>query len=198
MGHWLTIAVCLVIFSTSAPAAAALPPSQLMEARLKQARQARKPTQASVKVTIVGDGVAEFRGDVKLVTDSSITLRASDEKALQINAESGSKTGPGDVLGWLVMSSQIVDVLGSIGEFRRGESSVEVLGDEFGYRYGSSPSLTVARDLAKVLRVDWQTGGNKLSARMVFDDKVAWPTTVSVLRNGRPWLRMDVVFGPQK
>lgn len=191
------LAACLVLVSLgavsawSAPVEAALPPSELMEARLEQARRARAPVEATVTVTVTGRGVVEYRGDVRVVTRTKITLK-SGEKELELSPQSeGLAKGLGGVLAWLLLSDEFVSGVSARGEFEPKKNGIEVIGDAFGYRYGVMPAIVVSRSLDRVLEVRWQDDGTPFVARFEYGEG-DWPRVISVTRAGAPWARLEM------
>lgn len=168
-------------------ARAALPPSELVEQRLEQAREARKPQPATLRVTVTGDAVREYSGEVKLVSNTPLTLRTKKGKALRL----GGDAGLGTMLGWLLLDGDLIDGLTKRGDFRPKSDAIEVVGESFGYRYGVSPAIVVSRSLDRCLIVRWSDDGVAYDARFEFGEG-PWPTVIAITRNGAPYVRLEV------
>lgn len=160
-----------------------------MEARLKQAREARTPNDVTVSITITDERVRDFSGAVRLVSNGTFVLQGKEGEALSLGA--GSKDDVGQLIGWLLMSSDPVDGLGKRGDFEPKKSAVEVIDDTFGYRYGSEPAIVVTRSLDRVLEMRWRQDGAVWVARFEHGED-AWPRVLSITRSGRPFIRMEV------
>lgn len=176
------LAFIIAVFM-SEPAAAALPPFDLVRESLVQTRKKQKSTTLDLRVTQTSGKLVEWKLAGKFAFGEVPQKLGGEEVALR--------------LLWIALLSS--DPVGELqkrhGLVNASRATVGVQ-EQFVYVYGGLPAVSVFRDLKRLAALSVESGGHTWVARLTWDDDRL--TGAMITRDGRTVLTARSATPPSR
>lgn len=178
------LATLLLALFVSAPALAAIPPFELVQKSLAQAREG-EVVSLDYRVTVTGKAVRDYelrgsaqRGESATLVGEGAPKLASDAKDV------------GFRLLWTALLSvdPVTSISADFGWIKSDATEVGVAQD-FVYIYGTSPRVAVDRDLRRLVWAEVQDSGVKWRVELAYRDERVVGATVT--KGGVPYISVS-------
>jgi hypothetical protein len=161
----LVSAILLFLALIPSSARAALPPFELAQKAIAEARTARGDVTRAMQITESGRTLTEYRLSGTFGPNDTATLEGEPKRTLGPDASTPYK------LLWIALlaADPVAEVTKRWGFVDKDDTEVQ-LDDGFVYVYGGTPQFSIARDMRRLVAFEIAANGHRWRVRLTWRD----------------------------